>query len=114
MIHSFLLAELSDSVNQRDASLPCPDPGPDSQTATFLAQYAPYLVATYSKPTPVIEKGEGCHLFDIENRRYLDFSGGIAVNSLGHCDPEFTRLLAQQASPHRKHFSHLCTTDTSP
>ena len=28
--------------------------------------------------------------------RYLDFTAGIAVNALGHCDPEFTKLMAQQ------------------
>ena len=41
-------------------------------------------------------KGEGCHLWDLENRRYLDFTAGIAVCSLGHCDPEISRLLANQ------------------
>ena len=41
-------------------------------------------------------KGEGCHLWDIENRRYLDFSAGIAVNSLGHCDHEMAKLIGQQ------------------
>lgn len=41
-------------------------------------------------------KGEGCYLWDVENRRYLDFTAGIAVNALGHCDPGMTRLIAQQ------------------
>ncbi|KAI9852434.1 MAG: acetylornithine aminotransferase [Thelocarpon superellum] len=44
-------------------------------------------------------KGEGCWLWDVENRQYLDFTSGIAVNALGHCDPEMGRLLAQQVSP---------------
>ena len=83
-------------VKQKGASIPCPDPPADSTTARFVESYAPYLVATYSRPPPVMEKGEGCYLWDIENRRYLDFTGGIAVNSLGHCDPEFTKLLSQQ------------------
>ena len=33
----------------------------------------------------------------MENRSYLDFTAGIAVNSLGHAHPDFVRLLAQQA-----------------
>ena len=41
-------------------------------------------------------KGEGCYLWDVENRRYLDFTAGIAVTALGHCDPEMTKLIAQQ------------------
>ena len=42
-------------------------------------------------------KGEGCYLWDIENRKYLDFTAGIAVNALGHCDPKMAKLLGQQA-----------------
>lgn len=41
-------------------------------------------------------KGEGCYLWDVENRRYLDFTAGIAVNALGHCDPEMAKLMGQQ------------------
>lgn len=41
-------------------------------------------------------KGQGCYLWDMENRRYLDFTAGIAVNSLGHCDPEITKVIAEQ------------------
>lgn len=36
------------------------------------------------------------YLYDVENRKYLDFTAGIAVNSLGHCDPEISRIIAQQ------------------
>jgi acetylornithine aminotransferase len=54
------------------------------------------MVATYVRPLPVMVKGEGCYLWDIENRRYLDFMAGIAVNALGHCDPEMAKLMAQQ------------------
>jgi acetylornithine aminotransferase len=42
-------------------------------------------------------KGQGCHLWDMENRQYLDFTAGIAVNSLGHADPQISRLIADQA-----------------
>ncbi|KAI4240721.1 MAG: hypothetical protein L6R40_004966 [Gallowayella cf. fulva] len=55
------------------------------------------MVATYLRPPPLMAKGEGCYLWDAENRRYLDFTAGIAVNALGHCDPEMAKLLYQQA-----------------
>lgn len=42
-------------------------------------------------------QGQGCILYDNENREYLDFTAGIAVNSLGHADPEITRIIAHQA-----------------
>jgi acetylornithine aminotransferase len=46
-------------------------------------------------------KGEGCYLWDVENRKYLDFTAGIAVNALGHCDPGISRIIAQQVNmPH--------------
>jgi acetylornithine aminotransferase len=52
-------------------------------------------------PPPMFVKGEGCYLWDVENRKYLDLTAGIAVNALGHCDPETSKLIAQQvALPH--------------
>lgn len=36
-------------------------------------------------------------MWDMENRHYLDFTAGIAVNSLGHADKRITRLIAHQA-----------------
>lgn len=45
----------------------------------------------------MFQQGEGCFLWDVENRQYLDFTSGIAVNALGHCDPEMAKLIAQQA-----------------
>jgi predicted acetylornithine/succinylornithine family transaminase len=36
-------------------------------------------------------------LFDVENRRYLDFTAGIAVNALGHCDPQMSRIMYEQS-----------------
>ena len=42
-------------------------------------------------------QGKGCILYDNENRAYLDFTAGIAVNSLGHADPAFTRIIENQA-----------------
>lgn len=41
-------------------------------------------------------KGQGCYLWDMENRRYLDLTAGIAVNGLGHCDPEIAQIIAEQ------------------
>ncbi|MCJ1253896.1 acetylornithine aminotransferase [Lignoscripta atroalba] len=81
----------------REASLPTPDPPSDSGTAAIVNEHTRYMVATYVRPPPIMVKGEGCYLWDIENRRYLDFTAGIAVNALGHCDPEMSKLLYQQA-----------------
>ncbi|KAF4505831.1 hypothetical protein G6O67_007741 [Ophiocordyceps sinensis] len=91
------LAESVQQTIQRDASLPNPDPKPDSLSAALVNEHAPFMVATYARPPPVFVQGEGSWLWDIENRKYLDFTAGIAVTSLGHCDAGFTRILADQA-----------------
>ncbi|KAG4029311.1 hypothetical protein MFRU_016g00670 [Monilinia fructicola] len=75
-----------------------PDPSPNSQTARLIAEQAPYMVATYVRPPPMFVKGSGCYLWDAENRRYLDFTSGIAVNALGHCDPEIAKIMLEQGT----------------
>ncbi|KAM4060665.1 aminotransferase class-III domain-containing protein [Hirsutella rhossiliensis] len=91
------LAEGVQQTIQRDASLPNPDPKADSPSAALVDDHAPFMVATYARPPPVFVQGEGSWLWDIENRKYLDFTAGIAVTALGHCDAGFTRILADQA-----------------
>lgn len=73
-----------------------PDPAADSVSVAFVNERAPYLVPTYVRPNPIMVKGQGCYLWDMENRRYLDLTAGIAVNSLGHCDPEIAKIIAEQ------------------
>ena len=54
------------------------------------------MVKTYARPPLMLVRGEGCYVWDVENQKYLDFTAGIAVNALGHCDPEISKLIAQQ------------------
>ncbi|TKA69905.1 Acetylornithine aminotransferase, mitochondrial [Cryomyces minteri] len=93
---SNLPQETLDAI-EKESSLPNSDPPPDSQTSRLVGSHLPYMVPTYVRPPPMFEKGEGCYLWDIENRRYLDFTAGIAVNALGHCDPGMANLIAQQS-----------------
>ena len=55
------------------------------------------MVPTYVRPPPMFHKGQGCYLYDLDNRQYLDFTAGIAVNSLGHCDEQMSRILFEQS-----------------
>ncbi|KAI0136834.1 acetylornithine aminotransferase [Xylariales sp. AK1849] len=82
----------------RDASLPNPDPADDSPSAALVKEHQKYMLATYARPSPVFVKGEGSYLWDLENRKYLDFTAGIAVNGLGHCDPGLSKVIADQAN----------------
>lgn len=54
------------------------------------------MVATYARPLPVFTRGSGSYLWDMENRRYIDFTAGIAVNALGHGNPELCELIYEQ------------------
>jgi acetylornithine/N-succinyldiaminopimelate aminotransferase len=56
-----------------------------------------YLLQTYARPEFVIERGEGCYLYDSEGRRYLDCVAGIAVNALGYGDPDVARAIREHA-----------------
>ena len=41
-------------------------------------------------------KGSGCHVWDKEGTQYLDFYGGHAVISIGHCHPTYVEMMQQQ------------------
>ena len=43
------------------------------------------LLPTYARTDLTIVDGDGCRVWDPDGREYLDFGGGIAVVSLGHC-----------------------------
>ncbi len=54
------------------------------------------VMPTYARLDLAFERGEGPYLYTVENRRYLDFAGGIAVNSLGHSHPKLVAALEEQ------------------
>ncbi len=54
---------------------------------TLLERDRDSILHTYSRLPLEIVRGEGVHLIDVEGRRYLDFFGGLAVNSLGYGYP---------------------------
>lgn len=66
-------------------------------TAALLARDARHHSGLWS-PTQAFVRGEGCHLFDADGRRYLDLMAGIAVASLGHAHPDLTRAISEQAA----------------
>ena len=50
------------------------------------------------QPLPVVlTRGEGCHLWDVEGRRYLDMMGAYSATSFGHCHPRLVAALERQA-----------------
>ena len=57
-----------------------------------------YILQTYQRPNFVLERGEGCYLFDTQGNRYLDCVSGIAVNALGYGDMQIVKAIADQAA----------------
>lgn len=56
-----------------------------------------YVASTYRRQPLTLVKGRGMFVEDIHGKRYLDFVGGIAVCSLGHCHPALTKAISAQA-----------------
>ncbi|HTH96114.1 MAG TPA: aspartate aminotransferase family protein [Stellaceae bacterium] len=56
------------------------------------------LMPTYARADVAFERGEGAYLYDAAGRRFLDFAGGVAVTSLGHCHPHLVEALTRQAN----------------
>ncbi len=46
---------------------------------------------------PRAKKGDGIYIIDADGKRYLDASGGAAVSSLGHSDPDVIQAIKDQA-----------------
>ncbi len=55
------------------------------------------MVPNYSPLNMVPVKGQGVRLWDDKGNEYLDFTGGIAVNALGHSNPDLIEALKTQA-----------------
>ncbi|KAG5523254.1 hypothetical protein RHGRI_035171 [Rhododendron griersonianum] len=66
--------------------------------AAVMAAEARVLVGTYARAPAVLVSGKGCKLYDVEGREYLDMTSGIAVNALGHGDPDWVRAVTEQAN----------------
>ncbi|WP_227368902.1 aspartate aminotransferase family protein [Halomonas sp. M20] len=69
-----------------------------------------YMVPNYAPQKVIPVRGEGSRLWDQDGREYIDFAGGIAVNSLGHCHPVLVNALREQ-SEKLWHLSNVYTNE---
>ena len=56
------------------------------------------FMKTYHRLPVTFTKGEGAWLVDIDGKKYLDFTSGIAVNCLGHNYPPLVKAISDQAA----------------
>ncbi|WP_445011650.1 aspartate aminotransferase family protein [Vreelandella stevensii] len=69
-----------------------------------------YMMPNYSPQQSIPVRGEGSRLWDQQGREYIDFAGGIAVNSLGHCHPVLVNALKEQGEK-LWHLSNVFTNE---
>ncbi|WP_252233710.1 aspartate aminotransferase family protein [Clostridium sp. ZS1] len=55
-----------------------------------------HLINSYNFLEPVMSYGDGVYLYDINNNKYLDFTSGIGVNSLGYNDEDWVNATCNQ------------------
>ena len=68
-----------------------------SLNASWLARDAAAITPAYHRYHEVVAaRGEGSYLFDVDGRRYLDFTSGIGVTSLGHSHPRVVAAAQEQ------------------
>ena len=68
-----------------------------------------YLTPNFSFAPMVPERALGSRVWSTDGREFIDFSGGIAVNALGHCHPTLVKVLNEQAQK-LWHISNIYTT----
>tara|TARA_B100001750_G_scaffold244743_1_gene262780 strand:+ start:241 stop:1428 length:1188 start_codon:yes stop_codon:yes gene_type:complete len=56
-----------------------------------------YYMQVARRQPVVIVKGEGTIVWDEDDKEYLDFTAGWAVNNLGHCHPALVKAVQEQA-----------------
>ena len=67
------------------------------KTAEIKSMATAYIMNTYGDRKLAFVRGEGAYIWDADGVKYLDFLGGIAVNSLGHCHPNVVSAIREQA-----------------
>ena len=80
-----------------------------TQNEAFLERYQRAVLGVFGLPPLVLDRGDGCHVWDVDGNRYLDLVGGIAVNALGHGHPALVSAISKQAAE-ALHVSNLFTS----
>ena len=70
---------------------------------------SPHVMNTYGRVPIALERGEGCRVWDVNGKEYLDGLAGIAVNTLGHNHPRLVAALREQIGKliHTSNYYHV-------
>lgn len=75
----------------------------------FIEASSPHVMNTYGRVSIALSHGQGCRVWDVNGKQYLDALGGIAVNTLGHNHPKLVPALQDQISKiiHSSNYYHV-------
>jgi acetylornithine/N-succinyldiaminopimelate aminotransferase len=75
---------------------------------------SPHVMNTYGRLPIALSHGQGCRVWDVNGKEYLDALGGIAVNTLGHNHPRLVPALQDQISKiiHSSNYYHVPLQET--
>ena len=79
-----------------------------------LEAASPHVMNTYGRLPIALSHGQGCRVWDINGKSYLDGLGGIAVNTLGHNHPRLVAALQAQIGQmiHCSNYYHIPLQET--
>ncbi|HCU67510.1 MAG TPA: aspartate aminotransferase family protein [Rheinheimera sp.] len=78
--------------------------------AVTRALFDEVMVPNYAPANLIPVRGQGSRVWDQQDKEYVDFAGGIAVNCLGHCHPALVNALTTQANK-LWHLSNVMTNE---
>lgn len=70
---------------------------------------SPHVMNTYGRLPIALSHGQGCRVWDVNGREYIDALGGIAVNTVGHNHPQLVAALQDQVTKliHTSNYYHV-------
>jgi len=85
-----------------------PMSGAGPVAADWLQRDEAVISPSYTRAYPfVMARGAGSEVWDVDGRRYIDLTAGIAVTATGHCHPRVVKAVQEQAG----RFLHMSGTD---
>lgn len=83
-------------------------------TTSHIQPASPHVMNTYGRLPIALSHGQGCRVWDVNGKEYLDGLGGIAVNTLGHAHPKLVAALQDQVGKliHCSNYYHITLQET--
>ena len=76
---------------------------------SIIKDSSKYLINNYSRFPIALVRGEGCKVWDVDEKEYIDFASGLGTTNLGHCHPKIIKAVRDQVETliHVSNFYHI-------